>query len=573
MKRIRISRQVLIIIFISTVLSVLAYAQNTPLSDDVGAQAERVKSDLERKKEEFAPQKPKSVDIEIQKEAELPTREGLSFILKYVELTGMTVFTQDDFYSAYQPYLNKEVSFKDLEFIVSKIKAKYINAGYHTTIVYFPEQDIKEGKIEIRVIEGKMGELNIEGNKWFSYAFMRKYFHTRKDALLNLRSLQKDILRLNKNSDLSIKVVISAGKEPETSDVTLKVKDVFPHHIGASVDNQGTRVVGKFREALILRSTNISDRGDSLYLSHINSTHSIGQALSYLLPVDTYGTKAGVDFTFFQSQLGKEYKSLDQVGKTEIVTPYIIKELWLSEKNEADLKFGIEIKNIKKETGTSLTTSEQLRLPFLGFNFTRNDAWGQATFSPQFNFSLKDTLGASSANRPTSSRAGSGGAFFKYEHSIKRLQKMPFSSYASINSDLQLASHTLPSSEQFQLGGANSIRGYPEGDYLADQGISLNLDWIFPLYVIPQSWRLGNSDVPLRRQIEPVIFADIGRGKLKKVISGEKKDKLLAGVGGGFRVRLFNHFYIRLEWAKRVADRVTGGSGPSTFHLVFQSEL
>jgi hemolysin activation/secretion protein len=150
---------------------------------------------------------------------------------------------------------------------------------------------------------------------------------------------------------------------------------------------------------------------------------------------------------------------------------------------------------------------------------------------------------------------------------------MPFGSYATLRSQFQAASHTLPSSEQYQLGGMYSIRGYPEGDYLADMGGSLNCDWAFPMYLIPSDWTISNTKTPLRYQIEPVLFADIGGGKLKKVLTGERKDKFLAGVGGGLRIRFNNNINARLEWAKRIGDRATGGSGPSTFHFTVQMEI
>lgn len=143
----------------------------------------------------------------------------------------------------------------------------------------------------------------------------------------------------------------------------------------------------------------------------------------------------------------------------------------------------------------------------------------------------------------------------------------------SLSSQFQIASHSLPSSEQIQLGGVNSIRGYPEGDYLADTGGNLNVDWVFPMYLIPENWKLPNSNEQLRRQIEPVIFTDLGGGKLKSVLAGERRDKFMMGVGAGVRFRLYGKSYIRLDWANRVGDRPVQGNGNSTFHFTFQSEL
>ena len=119
----------------------------------------------------------------------------------------------------------------------------------------------------------------------------------------------------------------------------------------------------------------------------------------------------------------------------------------------------------------------------------------------------------------------------------------------------------------------NSIRGYPEGDYLSDIGGNLNFDWVFPMYPIPASWKLAHSEVPLQRQIQPVFFVDMGAGENRKVLSGEREDKFLMGIGGGLRMRFNTNFNLRLEWAKHVGDDPQSGSGPSTFYFSFQGEM
>jgi len=459
-----------------------------------------------------------------------------------------------------------------MDAISKKIEGKYKEKGYFTTTVYVPEQEIKGGVIEIHIAEGKMGKLDVEGNKWFSADFISKFIHAKKNEILNIKELARDILRLNKNPDLEVRAVLSQGKEPLSSDIALKVEGKVPWHLGLLQDNRGSRLTGKYRSMLYLRSSNVSGLGDSIFINSLYSGNSLGESLSYNLPIGTYGTKFGLDATYFKMKLGKEYKSYDITGTSQIYSPYFSWELALSEVFEAYTSLGMDIKSIKKKMAGDTTANDQLRTPYFAFNFSKIDSRGQTTFVPKFNFGTSGFLGASHRNHPTSSRAGTGGFFFKYEQSLNRMQKMPLESYLSIRTQLQLASHTLASSEQFQLGGMDSVRGYPEGDYLADAGGVVSFDWVFPMYGIPKSWKLPGENTPLRYQIEPVIFADVGGGKLKKALPGEKKDKLLAGIGGGLRMR-FKLFSLRLEWAKAVGDKQTSGSGPSTFYFTFQSEI
>ena len=69
--------------------------------------------------------------------------------MKDVEITNSTIFKPEDFRPIYQPFLDKKVTFKDLDLIVARIKSKYKEKGFLTSTAYFPEQDIKDGKARL----------------------------------------------------------------------------------------------------------------------------------------------------------------------------------------------------------------------------------------------------------------------------------------------------------------------------------------------------------------------------------------------------------------------------------------
>lgn len=564
-----------VLFFIS---SAIAQPPPVPQGDSAGAQTSRFQADAERERArvERKPVKKPQIDMEPEKAAtEAPA--GPAFLLKSVNVTGSSIFKPEDLKASYALYIGREVTFKDLETIAAAIKAQYARKGYLTTVVYVPEQDIKEGKVEINISEGKTGEVKIEGNKWFSTDLIRKYIHTKKNEILDIMRLQRDILRLNQGADLEIKAVIAEGKEPATSDIILKATEKFPYHTGLVVDNQGTRLVGKYRDSITFRSSNLTGFNDSLYFSTIMSATSSGNFLTYAFPIDTYGTKAGFICTIFDSRLGQEYKVYDINSQTQMYTPHISGEIYLSDILQVGVDAGLEIKSIKKWGAQGvLTANDQLRLPYFSFDISKMDGFltgGQTSFSPKFTFGTADFLGASSQGHPSANRAGTGGNFVKYEHNISRYQRMFSDSYMTIRSQFQFASRTLPSSEQLQLGGAYSVRGYPEGDYLADAGATVEFDWYFPCYFVPKDYKLPGATRPLRNQIEPVVFFDMGGGKLTKLNPGEKEAKILMGAGGGLKVSYNTNLFLRLDWAQAIYEAPVQGNGASTFYITLQVEV
>ncbi len=568
--------KILLIFFLSGIaFSRNIFADNPPPGQQPGPLGQRLQQESQQLKKQIEQRAAKVPEIQKEEKKQVPAPKAkVSFLLKEVVITGATVFKTKDFFAIYQPYLNRTVTLKDINLIVDKITAIYKKGGYFTTIVSLPEQNIKGGKLEIRVFEGKMGVLKIEGNKTIPSSLIAGYFHIKQGRLLNFQTMQRDLLRLDQSGALSLKSVVSAGKGPQTSDVTLKIKEDRFDHMAIGFDNQGTRLTGIFRESAWWYDNNVTGRLDSLYLYFIHSALTLGETVSYATPLTTHGLKFGADFTNFNIKVGEEFKSFDITGHTVIADPHLSWELALREDFQASAQTGIEIKSVKQYQNKNLTSNDQLRTPYFSFDFSKVDSYaGKTEFNPKFSFGTNGFLGSSSRGNSSSSRARTGGSFFKYNQSISRTQYLPAGMSLNIRTQFQAASRSLPSSEQFQLGGANSIRGYPEGDYMADWGGSVNVDWYFPLYFIPEDLKTLKTHQPLRSLIQPVIFFDAGVGALRKTLPGELREKSLMGVGGGVRVHVTDNLSVRFDVARSIGNKPTAGTGDSSYNLTVQCQL
>ena len=538
-----------------------------PAGQDLDAQAERFRQEYSIEKRSREEKITKAL-IEEEKNEKVAPAPGPSFVLQDIHIKGVTIFDPQRLNFIWKPYLGKKVNFTDLNNIVNLIDRVYEDLGLLTTKVYLPPQDIKNGQVEIRVAEGKMGKLKIRGNKWFSTPSIEKYFHTYKGEVLDMGDMQKDVMRMNENKDLNVSSILSPGTDPETVDVTLKEQDNFPYHISVGTDNQGSRLTGRYRRLVSMNTSNLTGNEDSLSFNGAYTDLSQGDYLSYQTPVGTNGTKVGVDAGYFQGKLGQEFKPFDVVNYTEFYNPNASFELYEAEDAQVNLRTGMQIKHINKKQATDIVTDENLRLPYAAVDIIKTDSMGQTTFSPELSASAPGFLGASRKDNLLSSRPNADGFYTKYDHYIIRSQTMPWGSYMQIRSQFQVPSHTLPTSEQIQLGGEDSVRGYPEGDYLADIGGDLDTDWYFPSYFIPASWKL--SDVTLRNAIEPFVFYDMGGGEIYKAASAERKTSFLAGTGAGIKIQIKRNMSLKLEWAVPTGDKPIRGTGPSTFDVSFQ---
>ncbi len=543
-----------------------ADAPSLPSGQDLEAQAERFRAEYSQDRQRVKETARPSIGFD-DKNQEIPA-PATSFALTAVHVTGATIFDPARFDFIWKTYVGTTVANRDLQKIARMIKRVYMDLGYLSTLVYYPPQDVKNGEVEVRVVEGKRADLIVEGNTRNSTPSIAKYFHTYRGEPLDMGNIQKDMARLNSNQDMKVAAVLSPGAAPETVDVTLKVKETSPYHVSVGADNQGSRLTGRYRESLGFNTSNLTGNRDELSLNVVRTKMSSGEYVFYQVPVGTYGTKLGMDAGFFQAKLGQEYLAYDITTATQFYNPHASFELYQSQELKADLRTGLRLKSVEKKQASAILTDEKLRLPYAAVDVVETDPKGQTNFSPEVSFNTPGMLGASRRDNPLASRAGTDTAFVKYAQSVSRTQVMPWSSYAVVKSQFQAASHTLPTSEQMQLGGVNSVRGYPEGDFLADMGANLNVDWHFPLYFVSPSAKLAGFN--FREQLDPVLFFDMGQGRVYETTKTEIKEKFLAGVGGGFNIRIKNSALLKLQWAKAVGDKPIHGAGPSVFSVSFQ---
>ncbi|MBI4711053.1 MAG: hypothetical protein HY767_01110, partial [Candidatus Omnitrophica bacterium] len=168
---------------------------------------------------------------------------------------------------------------------------------------------------------------------------------------------------------------------------------------------------------------------------------------------------------------------------------------------------------------------------------------------------------------------------FKYTYSMTRVIKLPWRTKSVWDLQGQLTPDKLLPQEQMFLGGARSIRGYPESDYGADQALQSRLDYLLPPYGMPDTWKLPFDNVPLKDQLNAIGFFDVGYGRVHdpSVVdesvtnsgNSEKRADFLMGVGGGFELRFRSNISARMEWGIPLGDKPITEAGDSQLHFTF----
>ncbi len=80
---------------------------------------------------------------------------------------------QDAIAAAYQPYLGRKISKADMVAIAGSISDLYRQAGFHLSRAIVPPQNLGNGRLRIRVIEGSVMDVRVVGDEQDRFGIRR----------------------------------------------------------------------------------------------------------------------------------------------------------------------------------------------------------------------------------------------------------------------------------------------------------------------------------------------------------------------------------------------------------------
>jgi len=102
--------------------------------------------------------------------------DEIMFELRNLSIEGVSAYGQEDLASIYQDKLGTTVSLADIYAIANRLTNKYRNEGYILTQVVVPPQTIDGGNVKLRVVEGFVDRVVVQGdNDPSALALIQKY--------------------------------------------------------------------------------------------------------------------------------------------------------------------------------------------------------------------------------------------------------------------------------------------------------------------------------------------------------------------------------------------------------------
>lgn len=476
-------------------------------------------------------EKPEEIKLDIPAVPEAASAGGSpKFKVNKIEIEGNTVIDQDAVDDILKKYEGQDLSLDDLGKTVNDLNALYRSKGFLTSQAYIPPQDIENGVVKIQIVEGTIGDISISGNRYFrTWAIKRSLPDYENGEVLNIPDLEKTLNRINQQQAFRLKAVLKAGEKTGQTDIDFQVAERQPWQISPTFDNQGRPFVGTMRWGTEVSNQSLFGMGDRLFLKWLMAERTQVAAGSYSVPLNRYGTELGYSYGF-------SYVDVDlHTGKQPRIQGFSHNHsLTLSQPLDKNRMFttdaSLNVRRVTTYFDGNRGDRDNVRSLGFGLNFNKLDRWGRTFLRLQNDVGIEWLDGDQN--------------FWKTQIFGTRLQRLPLGMTLILRGSGQFTPDSLPPVEQYQIGGAFSVRGYTEGLITGDSGYNLGAEVRFPIPGLKKvsPW-LGD-------RIQGAYFMDVGQAWLDRsntsyVASNNTRSgnntsasTFMAGTGFGVRAQL-----------------------------------
>lgn len=508
----------------------------------------------------------------VDSESRLLSREELQDIYGlYVESHFVLPGSFDELRKRLDPiYLSQPMTLQKIHQLKKEIQNYFLDNDRPFTIVIVPKQCISTGVLQLVVCQSKVGMVVIEGSHWTKTDQIKKYVRTQPGDPLLANVIQRDLHFLNRNPYRHVNALYSPGQQKCTTDLILSVDERKPCRIYVGADNTGLPRIRRQRlftgfglNRILGLDSYINFQYTTAY--YPNSFHSYTGQWAILLPwhniLNCYGGYSQIHTELPYPEM--KNKGVFTQGSGRYTLPAI-----LGNRFPIECTVGFDF----KRTNTTLLFSEQFvntlnaanlsqfvfdaRWKYEG-TYTKIELVGEAYYSPG-ELLANETPAEYDALRPGATpNYVYGKAAFRYT------QWLPANFEILLWARGQLSNAPLLPSEQYSLGGHDTVRGYNECQLSMDNALNVNFELRTPgMQIISYIRKMKVKDA-----LQIIGFVDYGVGRNKYPLPGEASPSWLLSAGPGARYTIDPYVAIRVDWGWKLHKKpsYTGGGSMVQF--------
>ena len=475
-------------------------------------------------------------------------------------LVGNTLLTTAELIAA-SGFTPGTLTLEHLLKLAARMADAYHQKGYFLAQVLVPAQDLDAtggSAVTLQVLEGRYGAVTLRNASRVQDPVVRGLLGAAvaPGQAIAAAPLERGLLLMTDVPGAAMQSTLAPGALIGSSDLLIDVSDTRRYSASVDADNEGSPYTGRVRVGVTLSANNPLGLGDLFTARLFGATNGLLQYghVAYQLPVGQ--AQAGAGYTHMRYWLGGIYTSLSATGIGDIGSVFASYPLLRSRSANLGALLNFDAKyfsDMQRSAGKS--AAKGVRVLSATLSGDAQDRWGADGFS---RFALTAMAGqldlrGADAQAADFSTVRTNGSYAKLVYGGSTQQRVAVDKSVFVSVNGQFANKNLDVSEKMQLGGANAVRAYPEGEGYGDQGVVLKVEarWDLP--------RWEAASIGLSTQPQLFAFVDSGRVTLNKDNSTSlPNQRSVRGAGLGLNLVSDQNVLIRLVWAHKL------GSAPAT---------
>lgn len=505
---------------------------------------------------------PDKVRIEVQPVLDMPSdgsAESGTVEVGAIVIDGLVALDRAAFARVIEPFAGRPLDRTDMVRLTDAIAARARAEGYVLATAWIPEQALVGGMLRVRIDEGTIDGLRIEGSD--DPAIRRQLERLVGGGPVTLAALQREVLLAD---DLP-GVWIRSTRFERAGTRRILVVDAARSDAGGSVlvATDGTKPLGPVRARIDFDANGLISPRDQIDLS-ISATPFDPEELAffsarYTVIVNDAGTSLGAFGSWSRTEPGAYLAGRGLLGEAWQAGLRLRHPLMRGSARSLWLEASGEVQDLRQDAFGQLARHDRIALARLGFYgygpLAGGSLQGRATVSQGL-----PVLGATGTSDPLASRFDAAPDFTTLTWWLNWRRGIVPRVSLSLAATGQFSSTPLLIGESFVLGGTQFLRGYDFAQRVGDEGVAgsaeLRYDW-------PRA--LGGV-----RHLQLYAFAD---GGTVSNLGGGLGGGTLASSGAGLRTDITRDLDLDLEVAVPLTEERydTGDNAPRLNLRIVQS--
>lgn len=496
-----------------------------------------------------------------------PADGVVRFDIARFNVTGNTLLSPKEVDAAVAPFVGTKRDFGDVQRALEALEAVYHALGYSVVQVELPEQELDKGVVLLKVVETKIGRVNVVGNRFFDEANIRRSLPMLEPGKTpNIRQVSAGIKLANENPAKKITMKMQSGEQDDEVNAKLEVVDESPWKVSANFDNTGTESTGKTHAGVVLQHANLFGRDHVASIQYTTTVEKPSQmavwGAGYHIPLYSLGDSIDLVGSYSNVDSGTVAAGLVNLaisGKGTTMGIRYNKTLPKRGNYEPKLIYGFDNKVFKNfvlyestNFGNDITV-RPLSVNYLG-------AWTLDNGDANVSLTLARNVPGGSNGKQEDFNKGRLGApanftVLRFAGAFNRTLDKDWQLRSILNG--QWTPQSLIPGEQFGAGGASSVRGFGEREISNDVGVSGNVELYTPsLCPTRETW-----------QCRLLFFYDGAYAKRNHALPGELLNTTIGSVGIGLRYLVGAGVNVQVDFGHIVHAGTTAGTDKNKIHV------